>query len=162
MVTYNEYSMPVLDGAALELVDFEIEVDLVEVEVASVVDGFTEVVDDEASVELGFDVSVPGTHWPEIISEGFVGCRRTYYSMCSELGTRSLTHMKSSPSTLNLVSICYDGKQSNALVPVPPHCPQAGCCPRTSDGTLVAATNTADVSLIARFSPKILFFSAKL
>jgi hypothetical protein len=70
MVTYKEirYSMPVPDGSALELVDVEVEVGLVEVEVASVVDGFAEVVDVEALVELGFDVSVPGMHWPEIIS----------------------------------------------------------------------------------------------
>jgi hypothetical protein len=70
MVTYKEirYSMPVPDGAALELVDVEVEAGLVEVEVASVVDGFAEVVDVEALVELGFDVSVPGMHWPEIIS----------------------------------------------------------------------------------------------
>jgi hypothetical protein len=75
MVTYNEirYSMPVLDGAALELVDVEIGVYLVEVEVASVVDGFAEVVDDEALVELGFDVSVPGMHWPDIVSEELLG-----------------------------------------------------------------------------------------
>lgn len=64
MSPYNEirYSMPVLDGMALDLVDVEIDEDLVEVEVASVVDGFTEVVDDEDLVELGFEVSVPGTH----------------------------------------------------------------------------------------------------
>lgn len=67
--SYNviKYSMPVLDGMALDLVDVEIEVDLVEV--ASVVDGLAEVVDDEDLVELGFEVSVPGTHWPTIVSE---------------------------------------------------------------------------------------------
>jgi hypothetical protein len=102
-VTYNEirYSMPVLDGAALELVDVAIEVGLVEVEVASVVDGFAEVVDVKALVELGFDASVPGMHWPENISEELVDVGRTYCSMCSVLGTRSLTHMKFSPSILN-------------------------------------------------------------
>jgi hypothetical protein len=93
--------MPVLDGAALELVDVEIEVDLVEVEVASVVDGFAEVVDVEALVELGFDVSVPGMHWPGIISEELVDIGRTYCSMRFELGTRSLTRKQSCPSILN-------------------------------------------------------------
>lgn len=69
MSSYNviKYSMPVPDGMALDLVDVEIEVDFVEV--ASVVDGFTEVVDDEVLVELGFEVSVPGMHWPTIVSE---------------------------------------------------------------------------------------------
>jgi len=55
--------MAVTAGAALELV--ELEVDFVEIEVASVVEGFTEVVeilDDEVFVELDFDVSIPGTH----------------------------------------------------------------------------------------------------
>jgi hypothetical protein len=71
MVTYNEirYSMPVLEGAALDRVDVEIEVCLVEV--ASVVDSFTDVVDEETLVELVLDVSVPGTHWPRIFSGEF-------------------------------------------------------------------------------------------
>jgi len=74
LCTYNEikYSIPVLAGAALELEDVETEVDLVEVEVASVVDGLIEVVDvldDEDLVELGFDVSTPGTHWPGFVSK---------------------------------------------------------------------------------------------
>jgi hypothetical protein len=65
LFTYNDikYSIPVLAGAALELV--EVEVDFVEVEVASVVEDLAEVVeilDDEILVELGFDGSTPGTH----------------------------------------------------------------------------------------------------
>jgi hypothetical protein len=103
MITYNEirYSMPVLDGTALELVDVEVEAGLVEVEVASVVDGFTEVVVDEALVELGFDVSVPGMHWPEIVSEDCFVFEQTYCSKYSELDTCSPTHMKSCLSILN-------------------------------------------------------------
>ena len=81
-VTYNEikYSIPVLAGALLEVADVGFEVDFVEVEVTSVVDGFAvlvevlvdealvgEVVDDEAVLELVVDVST-GRHWPAIVS----------------------------------------------------------------------------------------------
>ena len=77
-VTYNEikYSIPVLAGALLEVADVGFEVDFVEVEVTSVVDGFdeavevlevVEVLDDEAVLELVVDVST-GRHWPAIVS----------------------------------------------------------------------------------------------
>ena len=83
-ITYNEikYSIPVLAGALLEVADVDFEIDFVEVEVTSVVDGFAEVVevldvvevfevvevlDDEAVVELVVDVST-GRHWPAIVS----------------------------------------------------------------------------------------------
>lgn len=72
-VTYNEikYSMPVLTGAVLEVADVGFEVGFVEVEVTSVVDGFTkvvevlddEVLDGEVVAELVVDVST-GRHWP--------------------------------------------------------------------------------------------------
>jgi hypothetical protein len=77
-VTYNEikYSMPVLTGAVLEAAVVGFEVGFVEVEVTSVVDDFTEVVevlddevldndvlDEEVAVELVVDVST-GRHWP--------------------------------------------------------------------------------------------------
>lgn len=82
--TYNEikYSIPVLAGALLEVADVGFEVDFVEVEVTSVVDGFdeavevldtvevlevVEVLDDEAVLELVVDVST-GRHWPAIVS----------------------------------------------------------------------------------------------
>ena len=47
VVTYNEikYSIPVLAGAVLEVAVVGFEVDFVEVEVASVVDGFADVVE---------------------------------------------------------------------------------------------------------------------
>ena len=77
-VTYNEikYSIPVLAGAVLEVAVVGFEVGFVDVEVTSVVDGFTgvvEVLDDEglddgAVVELVV-VDVPtGRHWPAIVS----------------------------------------------------------------------------------------------
>jgi len=67
LVTYNEikYSMPVLAGAALEVADVGFEVDF-ELEVTSVVDGFTDVVGvlvDDVLVE-----EVAGIHWPKIVS----------------------------------------------------------------------------------------------
>jgi hypothetical protein len=77
MGTYNEiiYSMPVLDDAALELVDVEVEVDFVEAEVTSVVDELTEFVEDEVLVELGLDVSALGTHWPKAVSKEMLKVR---------------------------------------------------------------------------------------
>ena len=73
IATYNEikYSIPVLAGAVLVLADVETEADFVEVIVASVVDNFNEVVEvlvDDTVVALGFDVSTPGIHWPEVVS----------------------------------------------------------------------------------------------
>ena len=72
VVTYNEikYWMPVLAGAVPEVavVGFEVGFVEVEVEVTSVVAGSTgtsEVLDDEAVVDLVVD---PGTHWPEVVS----------------------------------------------------------------------------------------------
>ena len=71
-----------LAGALLEVADVGFEVDFVEVEVTSVVDGFdeavevldtvevlevVEVLDDEAVLELVVDVST-GRHWPAIVS----------------------------------------------------------------------------------------------
>ena len=77
-VTYNEikYSIPVLAGVLLEVADVGFEVDFVEVEITSVVDGFdeavevlevVEVLDGEAVLELVVDVST-GRHWPAIVS----------------------------------------------------------------------------------------------
>lgn len=62
--------MPVLDGAEPELVLVETEVGFVDTEVARVVEDLVDVTvvfDDDGAlveVELGFDVSAPGTHWP--------------------------------------------------------------------------------------------------
>jgi len=72
LVTYNEikYSMPVLAGAALEVADVGFEVDF-ELEVTSVVDGFTDVVGvlvDDVLVE-----EVAGIHWPKIVSREVYG-----------------------------------------------------------------------------------------
>jgi hypothetical protein len=57
VVTYNEikYSIPVLAGAVLEVAVVGFEVDFVEVEVTSVVDGFADVVEVLDVVEV-FDV----------------------------------------------------------------------------------------------------------
>lgn len=77
MGTHKEirYSMPVLDGAVLEIVLVEPVVGLVDGEVASVVDDLVELMvvfgeEDVVEVGLGFDVSAPGTHWPATIISG--------------------------------------------------------------------------------------------
>ena len=65
-----------LAGVLLEVADVGFEVDFVEVEITSVVDGFdeavevlevVEVLDGEAVLELVVDVST-GRHWPAIVS----------------------------------------------------------------------------------------------
>ena len=72
--------MPVLAGALLEVAVVVFEVGFVEVEVTSVVDGFTEVVVDVAT----------GRHWPMIISrEKVYGFEETYCTNCSGMCTRS-------------------------------------------------------------------------
>ena len=95
----------------LEVADVDFEVDFDEVEVTSVVDGFTvlvevlvdealvgevvddEVLDEEAVVELLVDVST-GRHWPAIVSGEVRGCGLTYCANCSGTCTHSLVHMK--------------------------------------------------------------------
>ena len=80
IATYKEikYSIPVLAGVVLDVAEVDFEVDFVEVEVTSVVDGFAEVVevlDDEAVVEL---VVATGRHWPVIVSREIYISRRVH------------------------------------------------------------------------------------
>jgi hypothetical protein len=108
-VTYNEikYSMPVLAGAVLEVTLVAFDVDFVEAEVTSVVDGFADVeevlddevldgeaVDDETVVELVVDVATR-THWPAIIVSRatFYGFGKIYCGKCLCTCTRSPLHM---------------------------------------------------------------------
>ena len=101
--------MPVLDGTLPELVLVEMAVGLVDVEVASVVEDLVELVvvfdeeDEEAfvEVELGLDVSAPGTHWPGKVSNRQRCDCETYCSTGWSIDTRSQIHRKSCLSKLH-------------------------------------------------------------